>query len=296
MVGSGQEEQVRRAGIVGLLATLWAGCAQPLQGNDDLGRRGGRADLRLGYGADLGGPPADLSTGAGADLARGADDLAVGPDLGNSAAGVEDCFNDLDDDCDGKVNNGCPDTVTVGVPVPLVAHGGNGGNATSAICPAGSVLTGTRFIVDDFDGFMAGAGVFCSTPTLVRGANAYSITLAPAGGQPPTFAGSYADNQADANCDTTMFQVGWNTLENAGTYVNGLGLDCASGALTLGGNNQLSVAFTNLNNNFGVNYGGGVEYPQACGPSQALVGYNGRIGTILDQIQPVCAPIQFTYK
>ena len=38
-------------------------------------------------------------------------------------AAKEDCSNDLDDDCDGKVNNTCPDTLSVGVPryVPSLA-------------------------------------------------------------------------------------------------------------------------------------------------------------------------------
>jgi len=241
----------------------------------------------------------DLAIPAGVDLATPAGaDLATVPDLAH--ASVENCFNDIDDDGNGKINDGCPDTLSVGADVPLIAFGGSGGGAVSAHCPAGQVATAMRVYEDDYEAEMAGFGVGCSTLTLVRGASSYSVTVsAPAGLY--EFKGSGWDYYQNGVCDTSKFQVVWNTLMNtnesgAYPYVHGLGMDCALGALTLSPTNQLSIAFTNLNTHFGYDYAWGAEHPQACGASQAVVGYNGRGGAWLDQIQPICAPIVVNYK
>jgi hypothetical protein len=295
---------------------LVAGCAQPASlhptsGGTTGGRRDGglvfddggspqysRPDLAGAPVPDLAQPPSlpDLAAAPDLAMAPGAD-LAVRPgvDLAKPCATVENCFNDLDDDCDGTINNGCPSTLGVGADVPLVAEGGSGGTATSAHCPAGQVASGVRFIADSFDFEMAGIGVACSTLTLVRGASSYSVTLSTPTALAAQFAGSSADSSADGACDTTQFQVAWNSLMNTDTYVNGLGMDCALGTLSLSPANQLSISFSNLNNHFGINYGGGTEHPQACGSNQAIVGYNGRTGGWLDQIQPICAPIVVNY-
>jgi len=73
-------------------------------------------------------------------------------------------------------------------------------------------------------------------------------------------------------------------------------MDCGAGTLTLSATNQLGISFSNLNNHVGIDYGGGTEHPQACGSGQAVVGYNGSTGNILDQIQPLCAPLVVHYK
>ena len=69
------------------------------------------------------GPPSTMNKGvckAGTQTcigALGSCDGEVQP------AAVENCFNDLDDDCDGVVNNGCPDHLTTGTPRLLTAIG-----------------------------------------------------------------------------------------------------------------------------------------------------------------------------
>ena len=251
-------------------------------------------------GHDLVAAPADLTTPkdfatAPADL-KPATDLLPPPDLFVCPAVVENCFNDIDDNCNTTINDGCPNTITVGAPVPLIAYGGSGGGAVSAMCPAGQVVTGVRFIYDDNAYAMAGVGIACSTPTLVRGTSSYSVTMSGGSTIAAQFYGTGYTGYFGDVCDATQFQVAWNTLMDTGTFVYGLGMDCALGVLTLSSSNQLSINFAGLGNNFGFDYGGGTQHPQACPASSALVGFNGHDGSYLDQIQPVCAPLIITYK
>jgi hypothetical protein len=159
------------------------------------------------------------------------------------------------------------------------------------------IVTGLRFWLDGYDLEMAGVGVFCSTPTLVRGANSYSVQLSPSPGPSAQFYGTYEDGSLDDQCDTTQFQVAWDTLMNTDSFdVNGLGMNCGAGTLTLDGSNHLTITFSNLSNRFGHDYGGGTEYEETCGSNQALVGFNGKYDVWLHRIQPVCAPLNVTYK
>ena len=136
----------------------------------------------------------------------------------------------------------------------------------------------------------------------MRGASSYSVTLTTSASA-PYFRGGSWDWSRTGYCDTTKFQVAWNSLMNtspdgdAWPFVHGLGMDCGQGALTFTpSTKQLTIAFANQGNGFGINYGWGDEHPQACGSGQSLVGYNGRDGAWLDRIQPICAPLVVTYK
>ncbi|MDB4967782.1 MAG: cell wall surface anchor family protein [Myxococcales bacterium] len=64
----------------------------------------------------------DLADGAAvaADLASGAD-LTSNPDLSCPGGGIELCFNNVDDDCDGLADCADPDCAPVAVCVPVVA-------------------------------------------------------------------------------------------------------------------------------------------------------------------------------
>ncbi|HEX4456860.1 MAG TPA: hypothetical protein VIA18_02770 [Polyangia bacterium] len=81
------------------------------------------SDASIGDGAsDLSSPasPADLTT-APADLTPGPPDLTPPPpDLYCPGGGVEDCFNGLDDDCDGHIDCDDSDCAPVAVCVPPV--------------------------------------------------------------------------------------------------------------------------------------------------------------------------------
>jgi hypothetical protein len=306
---------------------LVGGCAQPtsLHPTDAGGTNGGHRDgglmfddgggpqylndLAQGTQPDLATPTTeDLATPAAADLAVpvGADlalppaaDLATIPDMAHAT--VENCFNDIDDDGNGKINDGCPDTLSVGADVPLTAFGGPGGTAVSAHCPAGQVATGLRIRLDQNSQEIAGVGLYCATLMLMRGASSYSVTVSSSGTVASEFFGGGWTYYNGVFCDSTQFQVVWYSLMNtseSGTYpyVHGLGMQCGLGALALSPTNQLSITFSPVGSQLGYDYAWGVEHPQACGPSQAVVGYNGRDGAWLDQIQPVCAPIVVNYK
>src|SRR6266542_333722 len=196
-------------GVLVAVIGLTMGCAsptpatQPDQAMPDLGTDA--PDLEVepdpGPGVDL--ATGDLAVAGGGDLAGG--DLAMPPTCTPGAActtsspgacapghvvctsGVagcmadaqpaarENCFNDADDDCDGKVNNGCPDQLVVGATRALTAHGGTGGSPKSALCPAGTWLLKTSMYWDDKDKFVGGLDVWCAAPALVRGASSYSV-------------------------------------------------------------------------------------------------------------------------
>src|SRR5262249_23201741 len=110
------------------------------------------------------------------------------------------------------------------------------------------------------------------------------------------FYGGGADYSEDHGCDTNNFQVAWNVTIDASSFVNGFFLDCGQGKLTLSPTNQLSISFTNNNDGFGFTYGGGTRGDRTCAADSALVGYKGRDGAWLDQLQPICAPLVVNYK
>lgn len=299
-----------------ILLAFFAGCAQPsavaTDGGGFVRRDGGQLQFEEDGGSGFNPPDLagrDLANGSLPDLATAAQgDLAipVGADLAGvdfatpvdmAHATVENCFNDIDDDGNGKVNDGCPDTISVGADVALTAAGGSGGGVQMAHCPANQVVVAQRMFGDDYDEWMSGVGIWCSPVTLVRGTSSYSVQLTgPAGQAAGIFYGTKTDYQEDDGCDTTQFMVVWNNRIDASTYVNGWHFDCGKGTLALSPTNQLSITFSNNNDNWGWTYLGGTRVTDTCGPSQAVVGYNGRIGSWMDQIQPICAPLVVNYK
>ncbi len=237
-------------------------------------------------------PPSNSDGGSTTGGSGGRDMAQVG-----SCATVENCFNDLDDDCDGVVNNGCPDTVTVGAQVPLATYGGSSGTAGSALCAAGTVVIGARFYSDSYDEYMSGVGVYCGTPTLVRGASSYGLTFAPAGGLGPSFQGADTDTNEDDKCADSS-EVGWSFyVNNDHSYVYGMAIDCADNTLTLGADNKLTISFSAVGNPQGPNYLWGSNHEADCAAGDVLVGYKGLTGQgVMIQAQGICAPIGFTYK
>jgi hypothetical protein len=211
-------------------------------------------------------------------------------------AQYENCFNNLDDDCNNLLNDGCPDTVSVGNPRALPAQGGSGGGPVSARCPANSFVVHTQFFFDHQDSTASGVQIFCSTPTLVRGASSYSVSLSGqvAGASWKGSTTSFLDGEID--CGTAAFVGGWRTRGYASNYVYGMGLDCASGALSLAANNTLSISFApNGNGNYWF-YSTGSFFQIDCAANEVLVGYDGRIGSWMDQLTPICAPLVVGYK
>src|SRR6478752_5216053 len=101
------------------VAAFVAGCASAAAPDEHTQMVGDNFDLA---GVDLaGGMVVDNCMPNQACQTTNPGDGAVKP------AAQEDCFNDLDDDCDGVVNNGCPDHLTTGTPHLLTARGNTGG-------------------------------------------------------------------------------------------------------------------------------------------------------------------------
>jgi hypothetical protein len=295
-----------------LLVLLFAGCAQPSSLNTIDGGRGGGRDLGgflqfedAGFGArpDLAGgrdlselpdltPPPDLALPPNADLSQ-LPDLLPPPDLATPPS-VENCFNNSDDNGNGTINEGCPETITLGAEVPLTAYGGSGGSAVSAYCPAGQVAIGLRIYFDDWDEYISGVGMACSPISLVKGASSYSISVTMPMSISGYFYGGGTDDDWDYPCGAG--QMVWTTKPYTSSFVDGLYFNCGAPSLALSPTNQLTITMSNVATDYGYNYGGGTLHAQSCGPSQVVIGYKGRYGSWLDQIQPICAPFVVNYK
>jgi hypothetical protein len=214
-------------------------------------------------------------------------------------AALENCFNDLDDDCDGVVNNGCPDHLTTGTPHLLTARGSTtGGAAFSLRCPAGQYVAKSIPYGDDTDLAIGGLDLFCATPTLVRGASTYSVTEA---------VSATAITRKATNVTTgKSFTFDCGTAFSPAFYINGqdeaggidaIGHSCASGALTFGADNKITFTFTKQTSLGAAGYlNFGTPYEDDCAAGEVLIGFDGRSGNWFDGLQGVCAPLQVVYK
>jgi len=211
----------------------------------------------------------------------------------------ENCFNDLDDDCDDRIDNGCPTTVFLGAPRALAPVGGTGGGmVSSARCPTNSYVVRTQILFDDGDTSATGVRVFCATPSLVRGASSYSISLAPVSASPSaSFLGArYTPPDEDVSCTTNGFVAAWTTAGWSDTYVRGFWPNCANGTITLNADNTLSYSLAKNGMGGSVGYQIGTPFEEACDASEVLIGYDARLGFWMDQLTPICAPLQTLYK
>jgi hypothetical protein len=218
-------------------------------------------------------------------------------------AAVENCFNDLDDDCDGVVNNGCPSTLATGTPRALTIRGNAaGGAAFSLRCPVGQFVAKSVIYADDTDAALGGIDIYCATPTLVRGATAYSITETVSA----TALTAHATNintaeSATFDCGAAGFVPAWYVDgESDAQFTNALGSSCATTVLTLSPTNQLSFTFAKQaggGNYYGfLGLPGAAKFEDTCNNGEVLIGWDGRKGNGMDETQAVCAPLQVVYK
>ncbi len=218
-------------------------------------------------------------------------------------AAVENCFNDIDDDCDGVVNNGCPTTITTGTPHVLTARGNStGGSPFSLRCPAGSFVSKTVIYGDNTDTYLSGLDVYCGTPTLVRGATSYSVTVAVSGTAISTTGGVRTSGATTTFTCSAGFTPGWQTPDYSDSGgLDALGLTCAQTAVALDATNKLTfmqtaapAASSTGNNPDGYNFG--TLANDNCAAGEVLVGYDGRNGNWIDYFAAVCAPLQVVYQ
>ncbi len=215
---------------------------------------------------------------------------------------LENCFNDLDDDCDGVVNNGCPDHLTTGTPRALTAHGNAaGGTAFSLRCPANAYLTKIVVYAEkvNTDGYDAGVDIVCATPTLVRGTSSYTVMPTAATANPATNHGGNIDTTLNGpfDCGTASFSPGFYVqgLADAGG-IDSFGMSCGVGSLTLDNRNQLSISITKSGSLGYYGYNFGTAFEDDCMAGEVLVGIDGRMGNWDDEAHGVCAPLQVVYK
>jgi hypothetical protein len=169
-------------------------------------------------------------------------------------------------------------------------------------CPANSFITKITFFGDRPDQYLSGLDIFCATPTLVRGASSYSVTVTAVTANPASIRGvTTAIDTSTFDCGTAGFIPGWWTTgqyDNAPGGIEQLGMFCGTTALTLSGTNQLTLAMTKSGNGVADGYtvAGATSFEDDCAQGEVLIGYDGRHGNYFDYFQAVCAPLTVVYK
>jgi hypothetical protein len=255
---------------------------------------------------------------------------ALGPCLGQVLPAMkEDCSNDLDDDCDGTVNNGCPYNLEVGAARMLtVAPGTPPGNANQINldkrCPANSFLYRVDLKYNDNLYFDAeGITLYCASPTLAHapGSMSYTPGSVPVDPQPydefrNVGASVPTGNPDVANCNTgtTLRAIRYfRGRYDAGGFV-GTCTQCATyPAAAIKPDNTLAIASTGPYGS-DVGYDFGVTKPCTametkvdniqskplktweCMANEVMIGFKGVASGSIDQLQPICAPLVTKYK
>jgi hypothetical protein len=281
----------------------------------------GGADVDIGFGSDGGTPVDDMAAQDMApdlsvrDMALDLSmtpDLSVGPDLANSCAAIENCFNDLDDDCNGKVNDTCPVGLVTGPRRALTTRGGSGGMPSTIACPPDTYVVSISIWGASASGVIAGLGITCATPSLVHTPDRYAIVNTPLSPAPfakvmgtiqPT---TYFGTEPQSNCTAGTSAATWvNSYSEpkigAPQMMVALNAQCGLILLDQIGNNRLDISTTAFGaaDRFAVNY---KSTPSAlvgqdlCGPSGVLVGFDVRAGAALDSVTPLCAPLVPVYR
>jgi hypothetical protein len=209
-------------------------------------------------------------------------------------AAIEDCLNDADDNCNGTVNEGCPDRVEVGPARTLTPRGGTGGGGPFLVrCPANAFVTRAQFFFDTQSSHASGVRIWCATPTLVRAPTGYAITTTQIAPAPYlTQTGNRATLNGEVDCGTGGFTAGYRVDGRADAqYVFGLGLYCATGTVTLNPDNSMTLSLAANGVGSAPTYSGGSAFSDACAANEVLVGYDLRTGDWMDQLVAVCAPL-----
>jgi hypothetical protein len=220
---------------------------------------------------------------------------ALGPCNGEvTPAPIENCFNAIDDDCDGLVNNGCPSSLSLGPGHNLLGAGGDGGGTASARCPPGSFVTRVDSWGDAIGHHASGISFWCATPTLVRGTSTYSVTLTENDAAPEQLLGlqEASVGRRDDCSGLVGFTAMTYTVGLADDAVEALGHHCATTAVTLQPDNSITLDFKGDGGMDYASWGdGGVFFDATCGPTEVIVGFAVRNGFWLDHIAPICAQL-----
>jgi hypothetical protein len=215
-------------------------------------------------------------------------------------AAHDDCFAATDNDCNGTVGNGCPQSLTIGADRPLAGAGGTAGTVSTVHCPKGAFVTRVDSWFDDTDEHASGVSIYCATPVLVQGATAYSVTLTASTPAPYQKATGTVDptDERDDDCGSTGLTAITNTVGLADAFIEGLGNHCGTSAVTLAADNTITIDFATTGDESYNTWANqtGTYFDQSCNSNEAVVGFTLRIGSWLDNIKPICAAVTVTYK
>jgi hypothetical protein len=307
-----------RAAVVVALALL-SGCwnfgalAHLYHSNVDGSGVGGNAPQDLGTACSAGascttGKPGPCSAGHIQCIAGAAQCVSDTPPI------TESCFNNSDDDCDGTIDNGCPDHLELGMERVLSFHGGMGGSAHPARCPPNFFVVATGFWGNDPNSAATGIELTCATFTLMKGKSSYSVTkslfsgtvLVQGNEATQTDQGVYPNSDCSSGLlASTWFtsNVSLDSLTTVPTYVvSGFGAHCASANVQLSSTNKLDITFSRQGSandercymNGSLCLGPTIE--DDCAANEVLVGFNLELGTLMDGVSAVCAPVVTVYK
>jgi hypothetical protein len=280
-------------------------------------------DLAWPLPSDLGGggpctPGAACATGSPGICSTGhitcaGDSPTCTPD--SRPAAQEGCFDDTDDDCDGHLNNGCPDHLELGPAHTLAWHGGSGGGSVVSVrCPAGSFVLSAGMWGNPNVTAASGIQLSCGTYTLVT-SGAYSLSKAIVPGSIIQKAGiafqEYRGISTAADCAGGLLAGHWSTSHEFDSSITtpptrliaGFGAHCGAPTLVSGGGNQLTVRFDSRGvANEDVCYRSssfaciGTASADSCGTDEVLVGFDLHLGDLMDSMAAVCAPLVTVYK
>jgi hypothetical protein len=216
-------------------------------------------------------------------------------------AAQEDCFTDVDDNCDGRVNEGCPDHLVVGTTLTLTPQrGGAGGNGPYSLrCPDGAVVTKMRVYFEAT--YVLGASIWCGTPRLVKGASTWSVALDPVAGTQPD-----GSNASLTGSNTPLSATDYVTCQDAAVanelagsewnnYMEGLGMACSTLTVALGSDGAGALGFggdaTSTPRLYVIPPQYGVTFYDPCPTGQVIVGLDLRLAAWMDSARAACTTL-----
>jgi hypothetical protein len=235
-------------------------------------------------------------------------------------AAKEDCSNDADDDCDGKVNNTCAESVTIGLPryltplEPTPPPANANQMYLEKRCPAGAFITRVQIQFDDPHLQLAGLQFSCGTAVMNRpaGSTTYLLGATPIMPAPfDDFIGTIAmptGTAQDVKCAGIGLSgiVGLWGKHDQGGYI-GAFAQCGVASAALQADNSLRITVSPVggltDSGHGFDYGptiGGSGYgiirTWQCANNEVMVGFKGAVSGSIDQLQAICGPITPVYK
>ncbi len=290
----------RRLAYFAFLVAICSACAT--SNTDD----GAGVEPPIGAAVADGGNPPSGDAAARPEAGRPVDAAATARDAGSDAvatsfeAGDARCVsgeapsvelcNAVDDDCDGRVDNGCPMNSTLGATEASQLYGGTGGSPFDGACPAGQALVGFEGRSGDrLDAVAPVCAVIeleaiVLSPELNFRVRTRTPTIQPIRGG--TGGGVFSDR-----CATDEIVIGLGGRSGSG--VDMLAFTCGSVTFErVSGAFAPVVTTTTTSATHGGTGGGALSY--GCGPGRIASGITGRAGSKVDAMSLTCALVTFT--